>query len=218
MANEKKEKSIFDEFTGKYSLSKTLKFELRPVGKTLENMRQHLGYDKNLQTFLADQKIEDAYQSLKPIFDFLHEKFITESLESDVARKIDFTEYFEKYKRRKDLSEKDFVGVEKSLRDEFLKAYDETAESLRIKAGKNEKGKFILSENGHKILTEHGILEYIKKNIDEFVEITPEREIEKSLAAFEGFFTYFGGFNQNRENYYETKKETATSVATRVIH
>ena len=32
-----------------------------------------------------------------------------------------------------------------------------------------------------------------------------EKEILEHLKVFEGFFTYFSGFNQNRENYYETK-------------
>lgn len=218
MTDETKEKSIFDEFTGKYSLSKTLRFELNPIGKTLDNMREHLRYDENLQTFLADQEIENAYQSLKPVFDFLHEQFINESLESDIVKKINFAKYLEKYKHRKDLQEKDFESVEKSLRDEFPKAYDEAAEKLKIKAGKNKKGKDILTDNGYKILTEKGILEYIEKNTAEFSRIKPKEEIEEALTAFEGFFTYFGGFNQNRENYYETKKEAATAVATRIVH
>ena len=78
MDKTKKELKLFSEFTNLYSLSKTLRFELKPVGETLENMHQHLRYDKKLQTFFADKDIEDAYQTLKPIFDFLHEKFITE--------------------------------------------------------------------------------------------------------------------------------------------
>ena len=69
---------IFSEFTNLYSLSKTLRFELKPIGKTLENMRDNLKFDKNLQTFFSDQEIENAYQTLKPIFDSLHEEFITE--------------------------------------------------------------------------------------------------------------------------------------------
>ncbi len=32
-----KEKSVFDQFTRKYALSKTLRFELKPVGKYAEN-------------------------------------------------------------------------------------------------------------------------------------------------------------------------------------
>lgn len=34
--------SVFDQFTNQYALSKTLRFELRPVGETLENMRNRI--------------------------------------------------------------------------------------------------------------------------------------------------------------------------------
>jgi len=34
--------SIWDSFVNQYSLSKTLRFELKPVGATLENMRNRI--------------------------------------------------------------------------------------------------------------------------------------------------------------------------------
>lgn len=205
--------SIFDSFTNQYSLSKTLRFELRPVGKTLENMRHHLRYDEKLQTFLADQEIEDAYLALKPIFDSLHEEFITESLESEPASKIDFTDYYRKYEEKAELKDE-----EKKLRSHFTKAYEETANLWKQKAGTNDKGKAILTEKSYKVLTEKGILEYIRKNADQFPEIKSAEEILAALKAFEGFFTYLGGFNQNRENYYEVSKEASTAVASRIAH
>jgi transposase len=58
-------------------------------------MNANLKYDENLQTFLLDQQIEDAYQVLKPVFDNIHEEFITKSLENDEAKKIDFSKYEE---------------------------------------------------------------------------------------------------------------------------
>ena len=218
MDKTKKEFEALSEFTNLYSLSKTLRFELKPVGKTLENMRSHLHYDKNLQTFLVDQEIENAYQQLKPIFDFTHEEFITESLESKNAQKIDFSEYLEKYRNKKDLKEKDLESIEKKLRENFADVYEQTAEIWKQEAGQNEKNKDILGEKGFKILTERGILDYIKRNIDLFLHIKSKEEIEDALEKFAGFFTYFGGFNQNRENYYETAKEASTAVATRIVH
>ncbi|PIQ68999.1 MAG: type V CRISPR-associated protein Cpf1 [Candidatus Taylorbacteria bacterium CG11_big_fil_rev_8_21_14_0_20_46_11] len=213
-----KEKSIFDDFTRKYALSKTLRFELKPVGKTLENMREHLRYDAKLQTFLSDQEIEDAYQTLKPVLDFLHEKYINESLESKTLKEVDFSSYLKKYRDRKKLSEKDFEPVCKELREYFKKAFEDTAEGWKTSAGKDKKDKPLLSEDGFKILTEKNILEYIRRNVDTFASLRSKEEIEEALKAFEGFFTYFGGFNKNRENYYETGKEAATAVATRVVH
>lgn len=207
-----------EKFTNLYALSKTLRFELKPIGKTLENMHKNLGFDKNLQTFLKDQKIEDAYQTLKPVLDLLHEEFINESLESDVVKEINFSDYLKKYRNKKELKEKDFEAVEKPLRDSFAKAYAETAKVWKDKAGKNEKGKEILSEQGFKILTESGILNFIKINADRFSNIVPVEELQDALSSFEGFYTYFEGFNQNRENYYETGEEATTAVATRIVH
>gem|GEM_PF-1430372 len=51
------DQKILEKFTNRYSSIRTLRFELKPIGKTLENMRRNLRYDKNLQTFLADCKI-----------------------------------------------------------------------------------------------------------------------------------------------------------------
>jgi hypothetical protein len=51
--------------------------------------------DLQLVNFLHDQQIENAYQTLKPVFDKIHEEFITKSLENDEAKKIDFSKYFE---------------------------------------------------------------------------------------------------------------------------
>lgn len=214
MAQETKKKegeSIFDErFSGLYSLSKTLRFELKPVGKTLENMRRHLRYDEKLQTFFADQEIEDAYQTLKPVFDVIHEKFITESLISDKAQEINFADYLEKYRSKQELSDIDFEHIEKPLRKAFAESYGTTAENWKKKDN-------CFSENGFNILTEKGILEYIKNHADEFHEVNTADKINEALGFFHGFFTYFGGFNQNRENYYETEKEAKTAVAARII-
>lgn len=204
---------IFDAFSNQYALSKTLRFELKPVGKTLENMRDHLRYDKSLQTFMADQEIEDAYQILKPVFDLLHEEFITDSLESTIAQKIDFSQYLEQYKRKEDLK-----NLESSLRTALGKTYDEVAIQWKNRIGKNEKGKEFVSEKGYKILTEKGIFDYLQKAVDRFSHIHSPEVIAKALKAFEGFSTYFSGFNQNRENYYETKKEASTAIVTRIVH
>lgn len=211
--------SVFENFTNKYSLSKTLRFELKPEGKTLENMKIHLGYDKDLQTFLKDQAIEDAYQALKPVFDFLHEEFITDSLTSEGAKGLDFSPYLKHYRERKSLGEKEFEQkVGKPFRALFAVLYDKTAVDWKERIGNNEKGKPILKEKGFKILTESGILEHIRRDAERFSSVRSREEIEDALKVFDGFFTYFGGFNQNRENYYETKKEAATSVATRIVH
>lgn len=234
--------SIFDQFTQKYALSKTLRFELRPVGKTLENMRRH---DTGLQTFLADQKIEDAYQVLKPVIDKFHEKFITDSLQSNTARDIHFSEYVRMRKnlityqkelkklikakkegrskesdndRAKELeteitnSSKTDV-LEKKYRTKIGEAFTQTGEHW--KTGKYEnyawkRGSKVAS--GAAILSSQDLLKLIGDTEKD------NKKIQAALVKFKGFFTYLSGFNQNRENYYETKEEKATAVATRIVH
>jgi CRISPR-associated protein Cpf1 len=212
------QKKVFEQFTNQYALSKTLRFELKPVGKTREWMDKHLEYDADLQTFLKDQKIENAYRTLKPIFDSLHEEFISESLESETVSKIDFSQYLEKYKNKQTLGEKDLAKIEKGLRIQIGNSYQEVAKLWKEKAGKDSKGKDVLKKKGFNILTESGILEYIRKNADQFVGIQTEEKILNALGDFKGFFTYLSGFNQNRENYYAIKDEKATAVATRIVH
>lgn len=201
--------AVFDNFTNLYSLSKTLRFELKPEGKTLENMHQHLRYDKALQTFLADQEIEDAYQKLKPLFDKLHEEFINDSLNSDQAKNIDFSEYLTEYRTKRDLQ-----NIEKKLREEIGKTFIEAGGKWKQEKYPKygwKKGSKIA--NGSDILLTQDILELIKDlNAN-------DQKIKKIVEeTFKSFFTYFSGFNQNRENYYTTKDEKVTAVATRIVH
>lgn len=243
-ANNTFSKSVFAEFTNQYSLSKTLRFELVPVGKTRENMNTNLRYqagtENDFSTFLKDQAIEDSYQVLKPIFDLLHEEFITNSLETQEAKGLNFSEYFDVYKKyitekdreQKVKLEKSLHTVEKNIRKKFTSIYEAEGNNIKEKVGKNEKNKDILKEKSYKVLTEANILKYIKNNINYFADLRlqtrdgkdiTKADLEKALGTtdvkgvFEGFFTYFSGFNQNRENYYSTD-EKATAVATRVVN
>lgn len=204
----------FDKFTNLYSLSKTLRFELKPVGKTLDNMKKDLQWDERLQTFFKDQEIEDAYQTLKPEIDKIHEQFITESLESEDVNSIGFSSYLEQYKNKKILGEKTMELVEIQLRDKIRDLFVYTSERW-----KKEKYSFLEWKIGGKIasgffiLSSSDVLKLIKKIRPEDVLI--RKAADKMLG---GFLTYLSGFNQNRENYYETKKEASTAVATRIIN
>ncbi|MBI5682531.1 MAG: hypothetical protein HZC45_05125 [Deltaproteobacteria bacterium] len=209
--------SIFEKFTNKYQISKTLRFELKPIGKdgkplAAEDAARLLG-----NILENDRKIKDAYIALKPVMDHIHEQVINRSLTSDEAKQIDFSKYFEKYKLKKE-KENTITSEEKSLREAVVKTFDVGTQPLKEKAGEDNKGKPVLKKEGVKCLTEAGILKYIKNNIRKLTDDENERkELETHLKTFEKFFTYFSGYNQNRENYYK-KEEKATAVATRIIH
>lgn len=232
MENKTKENSsIFDSFTNKYALSKTLRFELRPVGKTLENMQAYLDYDEDLKTFLKDQRIEDAYQTLKSALDALHEAFITDSLETSenindilfsnyVELKIKFFKEIADLKKRGEYTtdspevkriENEIAEMEKTFRVEIGKAFLITGEKWKEKHRKYawKKGQNIAK--GSDILLSQDALTLIG-------DTNKEYNIQNALRTFKRFFTYLSGFNQNRENYYETSKEASTAIASRIIY
>ncbi len=240
-------------FTNLYSLSKTLRFELIPQGKTKETFSKWLkdlqekGTEENLKNgnlFAKDKAIFEAYLTLKPILDKIHEEFINNSLTSEEAKKIDFTIYLEKYrnKTKKKDEEKNSNSnddnlklIERKLRKSIGKTYIfgalnikeriEKTNEATIKEIENLKNKIKkkdligLKKDDEECLTESGILKYIEKNVDDFVsESLSRKDILKHLEIFKGFFTYLSGYNKNRENYYETKKEQSTAIATRIVH
>ncbi|WP_156470903.1 hypothetical protein, partial [Francisella hispaniensis] len=67
--------SIYQGFVNKYNLSKTLRFELIPQGKTRENIKI-----KGL--ILDDEKRAKDYKKAKQIIDKYHQFFIEEILSS----------------------------------------------------------------------------------------------------------------------------------------
>lgn len=110
-----------EQFTGLYQISKTLRFELKPIGRTKDTFKQWLkeinNADDENNLFAQDLGIKNAYQALKPIMDNLHEQFINMSLLSTEAKEIDFSQYFEAY-RKKD-AEKFEKGLRKKIGDTY---------------------------------------------------------------------------------------------------
>lgn len=212
------------EFTNLYQLSKTLRFELKPVGKTAETFKQWLeelkiaelgGYnDDNL--FAKDKNIREAYLAIKPIMDRLHEQFIEMSLLSDEAKLIDFSEYFEKF-QAKNVSDK----LEKELREKIGKTYkvagNYLSEEISSVLGKEYKTK---KDKPYECLTDAKMYNYLFANVKVLAEQNDidEQTLANHIKQFKGFWGYLDGYNQNRENYYVVGKEASTAVATRIVH
>ncbi len=200
-----KQKNKLQNFTNLYELSKTLRFELKPVGETLAKIKEHFQYDKDLQTFLKDQKIEDAYQLLKPKIDTIHEFFIDTSLESAKAKQIDFSEYLEKYKKKDAL-----LDTEKKLRNAIGKTYLEGGKKLKYEYLDLKWKKGSSETRGVNMLFSIDILEAVRQDFSD------DEDVENALEEFKSFFTYLSGFNQNRANYYTTDGKV-TAIATRIV-
>ena len=132
-----------EQFTGLYSMSKTLRFELQPVGKTADTFKQWLESmkgnmivdDEGVNMFAEDKKIKDAYIAIKPIMDKLHEQFIEMSLLSEEAKKIDFSEYLKEY-QNKSVSEVQEKLLRKKISDTYKVAGDYFSEKISDAIGK----------------------------------------------------------------------------------
>ena len=210
-----------DNFTNLYSLSKTLRFELKPIGKTAETFKQWIeelnntNEDGNL--FAKDRKIKDAYLVIKPIMDKLHEQFIEKAL-LDGAKNIDFSEYFKAYQSK---AVKD--DTEKELRKAIGEAFQVAGKYFVQEISKAQKdGKEIKTKKDklYECLTDAKVLNYLIVNVKEFAQASDlgENELKEHLEQFKGFWGYLDGYNTNRENYYATDKEASTAVATRIVH
>ncbi len=187
-------KSSFAEFTNLYELSKTLRFELKPIWVT-----EQLIYENWLRE--RDELRDKDYDIIKPIFDQLHDTFIRESLD---RISINWEELFvliknhkkaleqlkqherntnkekesEKLEKQRQELEKDYENRLEEVRKQITKNYEITAEKWKNN-WKDEKWKSFIKEEWYKILTEAWILKVLKKtfeNKDEVKKLIHENE------------------------------------------
>ncbi len=204
-------KNNFSNFTNQYSLSKTLRFELKPIGSNGQRLSEEESSHLLTSIIKQDRKIKDAYVALKPVIDQIHEDIINQSLTSDEAKKINFSKYFEEYKKGK---AKKLDNFEKELREDIGTTFAQIIKSYKItkitKKKEEERPVFEIKKNVPIAKVE--IIDYLLEKYKE------SKELGDHIQEFKGFFGYFDGYNKNRANYYEFTKEANTSVVTRIVH
>ncbi|MCM1107697.1 MAG: type V CRISPR-associated protein Cas12a/Cpf1 [Clostridium sp.] len=184
--------NIFTHFTRLYSLSKTLRFELKPIGRTLENIEK-----KGL--IAQDEQRAEEYEQVKNIIDRYHKKFISMCLyDFKLKLKSDSSnDSLEDYVRlvsiakREEAEEKALTQVKDNLRKQIVKAF---------KDGGSYNDLFEK--------------ELIQQHLPDFVESEDEKRM---VDNFRKFTTYFTGFHKNRKNMY-SEEEKSTAIAYRLIH
>ena len=181
------------DLTGQYSLSKTLRFELKPIGKTLEHIEQ-----KGLLT--QDQQRAEEYEQMKGIIDRYHKAFITMCLRNckiKVNNTDDELDSLEEYssllsKSKRDADDEDKLEkIKENLRKQIVNAF---------KSG-NTYGDLFKKE-------------LIKNHLPDFVTDEEEKQV---VEHFCNFTTYFTGFHDNRKNMYSDEPKS-TAIAYRLIH
>lgn len=181
------------DLTGQYSLSKTLRFELKPIGKTLEHIEQ-----KGLLT--QDEQRAEEYELMKGIIDRYHKAFITMCLRNckiKVNNADDELDSLEEYssllsKSKRDADDEDKLEkIKENLRKQIVNAF---------KSG-NTYGDLFKKE-------------LIKNHLPDFVTDEEEKQV---VEHFCNFTTYFTGFHDNRKNMYSDEAKS-TAIAYRLIH
>lgn len=154
--------NIYAGLSKNYSLSKTLRFELIPQGKTKENIEK-IG--------LIDQDIhrDESYKRVKKYCDIYHKKFIDMCLED--LKLTDLEKYYQLYKidKKTDEEKKEFKNVQELLRKEISK---------KFKSNSKYKGLF-----GKNIITEY-LQEMYSEDKDKINDIS---EFNKFTTYFTGY-------------------------------
>jgi len=216
MTQEQKQFKLFDDFTNLYSLSKTLRFELKPVGKTNELLNEQRVFEK-------DKQLAENYEKIKKYFNLLHRKFIRESLFN--FNNINFSNYQKLYynyvKNNKGNKSKQLHEIReerKKLRKQIVDLFNKNAQEWNKKY--KQKG-IKIKKNKLEILFEKKILDILKFEfpVNEYPDveyINFDGKKKNIFDSFKNFTTYFSSFHESRKNFYKANG-ISSAIPTRII-
>lgn len=179
----------FQDFTNLYSLSKTLRFELIPIGETKNNIESK-GFLSNDGRRAAD------YKRAKQIIDEYHKAYIDKCLADfyfifeNCGKNDSLQEYYTCIKDAQTSNKDTLEKIQTNLRKQVANHLCKTEEFKRI-----DKKELFTDDLPHFVSPDD--LELINE--------------------FKSFTTYFGGFHQNRRNMYSAEAKS-TAIAYRLIH
>lgn len=182
-----------ERLTNLYPVSKTLRFELQPIGKTRENIEKG-------GILQQDEERAENYKLVKGFIDEYHKQYIKSRLWNfelplaNEGRHNSLAEYRALYELPKRDAEQEA-------------AFTEVKDNLRaiIARRLTEKGSAY-----NRIFKK----ELIREDLIEFLEDAKDKNI---VHQFADFTTYFTGFHENRANMYSSE-EQSTAIAYRLIH
>lgn len=192
---------ISDNFCGQkngYSVSKTIRFELKPVGKTQEFV------DK--QKLLSDDfERADAYGEVKQLIDDFHRHFIAEILQdvnldwTNLANILIDYQINSKDKTKKEKLKKELTLEQNKMRKSIVDLF---------KKDKDKRFEMLFKKELFEVL----LPEAIKNDTSGLIT-----QKEEALQKFNKFSTYFVGFHENRKNIYSSE-EKSTAISYRVVN
>ncbi|MFA6679734.1 MAG: type V CRISPR-associated protein Cas12a/Cpf1 [Candidatus Methanomethylophilaceae archaeon] len=180
--------SLYADFTNLYSVSKTLRFELRPKGNTMVNLSK-------TKFFEQDEERSKSYVIMKKIIDDYHKQFIDDCLSKMSVNWQPLADAIESSKKNKDDKSKiNLKNEQKKMREE-----------IEILFQSDNRFEDLFSE---KLISKLIAPEVISRNnLDEI----------KALKDFNKFSGYFLGLHENRKNMY-SEDEKHTAIAYRIVN
>ncbi len=184
------------DFTNQYPLSKTLRFKLIPMGKTLDNIQKSGILEE-------DRQRAESYVKVKSIIDDYHKSYINMMLSGfdlpieDNGKLNSLEEYFMylNIRKKNEREQETFKKIQSNLRKLIVS-----------RLTKDELFKRIYKK------------ELIKVDLVNFVMPLPDAEEKIALISeFDNFTTYFMGFHENRKNMY-SDEEIPTAIAYRLVN
>lgn len=202
----------FEDFTNLYELSKTLRFELKPIGNTQKMLEDEKVFEK-------DETIHNKYIKTKPFFDKLHREFVDEALADISLSGLD--EYLKllkewKVDKKNKEKQKTLEKNQEKLREEIVGFFNTKAKSW----AENKYSDLGLKNKDTEILFEEGVFKLLKHKYgkEKEAEILDEAsgEMISIFHSWKGFVGYFDKFHATRKNFYKADG-TTTALATRII-
>lgn len=205
------EKTIFDRFTRKYQLYKTLRFELKPIWNTQKMLAEN-------HVFETDGIRRKKYEETKPWIDRLHREFIKDALSEFSFKNLEpYRRAFEAWQKdKKSKPAKDALAKEENkLREEIVAQFSAAAQKWAEKYPDLKLKKVDIG-----VLFEAGVFRALKeryKNESRKTIVTDDGEEENIFDGWNGWTGYFKKFFQTRRNFYSDKDES-TAVAYRIVN
>ncbi|EFL46285.1 hypothetical protein HMPREF9296_0755 [Prevotella disiens FB035-09AN] len=188
----------YQEFTNLFQLNKTLRFELKPIGKTCELLEEGKIFASG--SFLEKDKVRaDNVSYVKKEIDKKHKIFIEETLSSFSISNDLLKQYFDCYNELKAFK-KDCKSDEEEVKKTALR---NKCTSIQ-RAMREAISQAFLKSPQKKLLAIKNLIENVFK-------------ADENVQHFSEFTSYFSGFETNRENFY-SDEEKSTSIAYRLVH
>lgn len=179
----------YNSLTNLYSVSKTLRFELKPQYSTLDHIRDDQIVDKG-------EDLKNHYKTFKKILDQVFSRIINDSLDKTYLDQKYISTYQDlTFKHRDQLTEKDRAEL-KTLKETLKKQIDKSLDHKDKKAIFSDPVKFLLD------------------NESEFADLIGDNR--PSIEAFNRQKGYLSGYLQNRANIFN-RTTNETSVAFRIV-